>query len=181
MHPVRPPGRRSTRFASALTAKLRGLPARPDVTIRAARAKDGERLQRIAVEAKTHWGYDRARVEEWASVAFSPGALRGKEIYVGEVDGQVVGWTALLRRGETCWLDDLWVEPEWIGRGIGRRLFGHAANRAVELGARTIEWEAEPYAVGFYEKMGARHVRESAPSEWGRTLPVMSLDLTDPP
>jgi hypothetical protein len=34
-----------------------------------------------------------------------------------------------------------------------------------------------PSAVGFYEKMGGRYLRDSAPSEWGRVLPVMGVDL----
>ena len=59
-----------------------------------------------------------------------------------------------------------------VGRGIGRRLFRCAAEHARATGARTLEWEAEPNALGFYEKMGARHLRAGT-SEWGRTLSVM--------
>jgi hypothetical protein len=40
-----------------------------------------------------------------------------------------------------------------------------------------MEWEAEPNAVGFYERMGGRHVRDSEPNEWGRVLEVMAVDL----
>jgi hypothetical protein len=39
-----------------------------------------------------------------------------------------------------------------------------------------LEWEAEPNALEFYEKMGARRLRDST-SEWGRTLSVMGVDL----
>ena len=39
-----------------------------------------------------------------------------------------------------------------------------------------MEWEAEPKALGFYEKMGGRYVRD-ATSEWGRVLSVMGVDL----
>ena len=53
-------------------------------------------------------------------------------------------------------------------------LFG----RAKAAGATAMEWEAEPLAVGFYEKMGGRHVRDSEPSPiWNRTIPVMALTL----
>ena len=38
-------------------------------------------------------------------------------------------------------------------------------------------WKAEPNAHGFYERMGARHVRDSEPSEWGRVLSVMAVSL----
>ena len=51
--------------------------------------------------------------------------------------------------------------------------------RGRELGVSALEWEAEPNAVGFYEKVGGRYVRDSEPSEWGRVLPVMRLELGD--
>src|SRR5918911_1241018 len=71
------------------------------------------------------------------------------------------------RRDGGCVLEDLGVEPGWMARGIGARLFRVAADRARELGAHTMEWGAEPNAVGFYEKVGGRHLRIQV-SEWGR-------------
>lgn len=65
----------------------------------------------------------------------------------------------------------------WIGRGVGRLLFEHVALRARELGARRLEWEAEPHAQGFYEHMGASYVRDSEVTEWGRVLDILGVDL----
>ena len=112
-----------------------------------------------------------------ASLDFSAGGLRGKEVYVANMGGCVVGWAMLIPRGNVCVLDHLWIEPASIGTGIGSGLFRHAAARATLLGAQRMEWEAEPNAVGFYEKMGGHYLRESEPSEWGRIVPVMSIDL----
>jgi hypothetical protein len=39
-----------------------------------------------------------------------------------------------------------------------------------------MEWEAEPNALGFYRKMGGRHLRTDI-TEWGREGSVMGLDL----
>ena len=80
---------------------------------------------------------------------------------------------------ELIWLDDLWVEPEWIGKGIGSLLFRHAVERARRLGGKRLEWEAEPNAVGFYENLGGRYLRDSEPSVWGRVIPVMGVDLAE--
>ena len=41
-----------------------------------------------------------------------------------------------------------------------------------------MEWEAEPNAIGFYQKMGSRYRRDSASSEWGRILQVMGVELS---
>jgi len=135
-------------------------------------------LRKIAVEAKAHWGYDRALVEEWALGGdFDPESLRKRLLYVAESDGRPVGWAALIPRGEVGWLEDLWVEPAWIGRGVGRALFEHVAAEARQRGARRLEWEAEPNAQGFYEHLGATYVRDSEETEWGRVLEVLGVDL----
>ncbi len=145
--------------------------------IRGPEANETERLREIAIAAKGHWGYDPERVESWASESVTGEALRLKEVYVAEVGGRAIAWAGLVPRRDVCWLDDLWVDPEWMGAGVGTTLFRHAADRARDLGGTRIEWEAEPNALGFYERMGGRYLRDSEPSEWGRVLPVMGVDL----
>lgn len=146
--------------------------------MRDGREQDFARLREIAVDAKAYWGYDRRRVEEWAEAGdFEPDSLRTRLLYVAEAGGEPIGWAALIPRGEVGWLEDLWVEPAWIGRGVGRLLFEHVADRARELGARRLEWEAEPNAKGFYERMGGSYVRDSEVTEWGRVLDVLGVEL----
>jgi GNAT superfamily N-acetyltransferase len=149
------------------------------VAIRPARPDEGERLREIAEAAKAYWGYEKDWVRGWAAQGdFSAQALTGKPVLVAELGGRALGFAALLPEGETCVLDDLWVEPDWIGCGLGTALFKAAAEQARDLGARRLEWEAEPNAVGFYERMGGVYLRESEPTELGRRIPVMGLDLT---
>jgi GNAT superfamily N-acetyltransferase len=148
------------------------------VQIRDVDPAEGERLREIAFAAKRHWGYDAADVERWVSDGdFSPEGLRAKEFFVAESAGRVVAWGSLIPQGEMCILDDLWVEPAAMGQGVGTALFQHAVERARQLGARRLEWEAEPNAVGFYEAMGAVRLRDARVSAWGRAIPLMALDL----
>jgi GNAT superfamily N-acetyltransferase len=147
-------------------------------SIRPALPDEGERLRQIAIDAKAHWGYDRDWVRSWAAQGdFSPEALSSQPVLVAEAGGRAVAFAMLIPKGEVAWLDDLWVEPPWIGRGVGTRLFEAAAARARELGARRMEWEAELNAVGFYEKRGGRYLRDSEVTELGRVLPIMGLEL----
>jgi GNAT superfamily N-acetyltransferase len=135
------------------------------------------RLKEIAVVSKAHWGYELERVREWADRGdFSGETLQKLEVFVAEVEGGTIAWASVEPRDDTAWLADLWVEPDWIGKGVGAQLFRCAAEYARAIGARTLEWEAEPNALGFYAKMGGRHLRDGT-SEWGRTLSVMGLDL----
>jgi GNAT superfamily N-acetyltransferase len=135
---------------------------------------DADRLREIAYAAKAHWGYDAQRVRDWAD---SIDLEDGREILVAERDGAVVAWASVIPGGETCVLEDMWVEPPAMGKGVGTELFQRADARARELGASRMEWEAEPNAVGFYEKMGGRRVGERV-SSWGRVLSLMGVDLT---
>ena len=56
------------------------------------------------------------------------------------------------------YLEDLFVVPEWRGRGVGRRLLAHLARLAVERNCGRMEWSVldwnEP-AIGFYRRLGA--------------------------
>ena len=65
--------------------------------------------------------------------------------------------TFLARSG--IYLEDLFVSPEWRGRGVGRALLVHLARVAVSRGCGRLEWAVldwnEP-AIGFYERLGAR-------------------------
>ena len=135
---------------------------------------DYEQVRALTLESKAHWGYDRDFVRGWAEgLSFES----DRERWVAELDGVVVAWAALVPPADgVAVLDDLWVDPAWIGRGLGSRLFRVAADRARELGAARLEWGAEPNAVGFYEKVGGRKLREHV-TEWGRVAPWMGLDL----
>lgn len=130
-----------------------------------------EALREIAFAAKAHWGYDRALCRAWAD---SIDVDDGRELLVEEG-----GWASVFVRGEVCRLEDLWVDPPAMGRGLGRRLFERAAAAGRERGCTRMEWEAEPNAVGFYERMGASYIRDGEVSEWGRVLPVLGVSLVE--
>jgi GNAT superfamily N-acetyltransferase len=65
------------------------------------------------------------------------------------------------RRG--LYLEDLFVKPEFRGRGIGKRLLVELAHLAVERGCGRFEWSVldwnEP-AIAFYKSLQARPLEE---------------------
>jgi GNAT superfamily N-acetyltransferase len=142
--------------------------------VRAARAADFERLRELTFESKAHWGYDRDFVRSWAQGLTFASA---QERWVAEVDGEIVAWAGVVAPADgVAVLDDLWVDPAWLGQGLGGRLFRLAADRARELGAKRLEWGAERNALGFYEKMGGRFLRAHV-TEWGRAGQWWGMDL----
>ena len=142
--------------------------------LRPAAPDDFERVRELTFESKAHWGYDRDLVRRWAD---GLGFEDAEERWVAEVDGEISAWAGLVPPANgVAVLDDLWVDPDRMGHGLGARLFRVAADRARELGAERLEWGAEPNAVGFYEKLGGRKLRDHV-SEWGRVAPWMGLEL----
>lgn len=64
--------------------------------------------------------------------------------------------TFLGQRG--LWLEDLYVHPQFRGRGLGRRLLSDLAALARDRQCGRFEWAVLDWnapAIGFYERMGA--------------------------
>lgn len=91
------------------------------------------------------------------------------EVVIAYVDDEAVGFalffhtysTFLGQRG--LYLEDLFVRPEWRGRGAGRALLTHLARIAAERGCGRFEWSVldwnEP-AINFYKNLGAKPMHE---------------------
>jgi GNAT superfamily N-acetyltransferase len=158
---------------TAQPAHARGVLA----AVRRAHPGEADELRGIAIAAKGYWAYPDDFMAAWTRrFELSPEYVRDNEVAVAVVDGRTVGFAALIARAGECELDHLWVLPEHIGSGLGRDLFGWARSRARELGAARLRWDAEPGAVGFYERMGGRVVGRT----WTRSerwVPAMCLEL----
>ena len=145
-----------------------------------ARPDDAGALTRISFAAKRYWGYPERWISRWEeSLTITPDFVRRNEVYAAVVEGEIVGFYALVGEGQRVELEHLWVSPEHIGAGVGRALFDHAVRRAASLGASSLGIEAEPNAEGFYRRMGARRVGEiSYPIDGQeRTLPLLVFEV----
>jgi GNAT superfamily N-acetyltransferase len=91
------------------------------------------------------------------------------EVVLARVDARPVGFALFFHNFSTflgkpgLYLEDLFVIPEWRGRGVGRRLIAHLASIAVERGCGRMEWSVldwnEP-AIRFYTSLGAAPMPE---------------------
>ncbi|HEY3934126.1 MAG TPA: GNAT family N-acetyltransferase [Gemmatimonadales bacterium] len=86
------------------------------------------------------------------------------EVVIADVDGRPAGYalyfhnysTFLCKRG--LYLEDLFVRPEFRGRGIGTELLRYLARLAVERGCMRFEWAVLDWnqpAIDFYRGLGA--------------------------
>jgi GNAT superfamily N-acetyltransferase len=135
--------------------------------VRLRRPRDGEAvlLSDLAGRSKTHWPYAedyKALVRR--AVHITEADATAWPVVVAEIAGEIVGFSSVAEVGGDRMLDHLWVEPEYIGRGLGRILFREALNDARSLGWNRLFIASDPYAEGFYLRMGARRVGNGNPS-----------------
>lgn len=137
------------------------------------------KLRDLAHRSKAHWPYSANFLEAARPLLqLSDADIAEQEVHVLERDGALLGWHRITFHGDQAELEDLWLEPAVIGKGHGRELFDHAADLARGHGAVVLEWDAEPFARGFYEAMGGVEIgRTPSAALPGRTLPRMRLEL----
>jgi GNAT superfamily N-acetyltransferase len=158
------------------------LPVKPSPEIRPARAGEARLLSELALRSKAHWGYSTeflAAVR--AELCYDEKQLQSDRMrfFVLEQEGRPVGFYALARLSNTqVELDALFVEPGYIGQGLGRQLIEHAKSVAAKMGAVRLIIQGDPNAESFYLASGGvlTGTKESG-SIPGRFLPTFAIDL----
>jgi GNAT superfamily N-acetyltransferase len=116
-----------------------------------------EKLEHMAMgtEAQLHEALFGPRPAAEALIAEEAGHALGFALYFWTFS------TFLCKPG--LYLEDLFVEPEHRGKGIGKALLGRMAALVVERGGGRFEWRVldwnEP-SIRFYESLGATLMRE---------------------
>jgi GNAT superfamily N-acetyltransferase len=150
------------------------------IAVRPARRGEAASLTALCLRSKAHWGYDA----EFMRLCVPALTVREEDIAAGRVlvategEGAPLALASVLGEGETVDLQEMFVDPPAIGRGFGRTMFDAATALARTLGARRMTILADVNAAPFYERMGAKFLR-NAPSDAipGRTLPFYEYDL----
>jgi GNAT superfamily N-acetyltransferase len=112
--------------------------------------------------------------------AVSEAYLANNEVFVGERDGDVLGFYGLVVASKPAELDLMFVSDDTQGSGIGRAIFEHMKDIARRCGHTTVMIGAHPPAVSFYERMGAVRCGVSPPLPrvtWER--PLLKLELLE--
>jgi 8-oxo-dGTP pyrophosphatase MutT (NUDIX family) len=128
-------------------------PGRP--TIRPALVADAADCARVYTRSKSFALPDvpephtRAEITAWIANE----AIPGMDVWVADVDGVVVG-QIMLAPG---WLHHLYIDPSWIGRGLGDEFMALARQRQPE-GVQLWAFQSSARARRFYERHGFRAV-----------------------
>ncbi|MEG1002186.1 GNAT family N-acetyltransferase [Clostridium sp.] len=89
---------------------------------------------------------------------------REAEVMIAEVDGKEAGYVLYFFNYSTFigkagfYLEDIYIKPEYRGRGIGKEIFRVIANIAYEAKCERMEWSCLNWntpSIEFYKSMGA--------------------------
>lgn len=150
-------------------------------TVRPARAGEAASLTALCLRSKAHWGYDAEFMRLCVpSLTVTEQSIAEGRVLVGiDGSGRTVGTVSVGRDGDDAELALMFVDPAVIGGGAGRTLFEAAVALARELGYRRMTILADVNAAPFYERMGARFLRnEPSDAIPDRVLPFYEYDLT---
>jgi GNAT superfamily N-acetyltransferase len=158
------------------------MPATPDVLIAPADRSNDPALRALSLRSKAFWGYDAHFMAKAAPLlALKPEWYAGGRVFAARCDGALAGVSVVLPPDAdgAAELAHLFVDPPFMGRGVGRALVNHAVARARDEGARLLTVLSDPFARAFYETCGARFLREdSTEGVDGRPLPFLVWELT---
>ena len=144
-------------------------------------ANDAKTLTEIALKSKAFWGYPNKLLEIWKEdLTITPEIL---EVWSGAkfvIENEIIGFYLLNRvNARTCFLEFLFVRPEFIRKKIGRQLLTHAIESCSGNSCEILNVLSDPNAEEFYAKFGFKVIAKRESLIAGRLLPEMELEFLE--
>ena len=159
------------------------------IQIEKANDSDSNILTDIAFSAKRHWNYPDEYFGIWKDeLTITEEYVKQNVVYKVSVEDLILGFYSIAENksdfysGEIFiqkgfWLEHIFIRPGYFEFGIGRQLINHAKNLSRNMGIKKLLVFVDPYARGFYDKVGANFLYNSKSSIPGRLIPVYDLKI----
>lgn len=149
--------------------------------IRKADIADNEILTEITKKSKAYWGYSAEQILSWdENLTISQEYIRDHNVFKLVNENSIIGYYSyVFRDGKNVEMDNLFILPEYIGKGFGKYLFLDFLNKMKEAKIEKIQLDAEPNAERFYSKMGFVKIGEFETSIKNRFMPIMEMNLKE--
>lgn len=162
----------------------------PDTVIfQKANESDAQKLTEIAFEAKKHWNYPEEYFEIWKDeLTITSEYIRNNKVTKAVYEGKVAGFYSIVENKRDFhkkeifiqhgyWLEHLFILPQYHKLYLGKSLIEHAKSALKKEKIKQFLVFADPFAKGFYEKIGADFLYESKSSIPNRLIPVYRLKV----
>ncbi|WP_026728302.1 GNAT family N-acetyltransferase [Flavobacterium denitrificans] len=149
------------------------------MTIEKAKILDNETLTSITKKSKAYWGYSAEQIQKWdKSLTITQDYIRNNDTFKLIDNNLIIGYYSyFFKEGKTIKLDNLFILPEYIGKGFGKQLLLDFLNRMKDEKIEKIILDSEPNAESFYSKMGFVKIGEFETSIKNRFMPIMEMKL----
>lgn len=149
------------------------------MNISPAKITDANTLAELTIRSKNHWDYGHAQIEQWRDeLTITPDYIDKNSVFKLVKEEQILGFYAFAPEStEEVKLNFLFVEPEAIGKGYGKRLLTHFLNSLKGTNYKRVVLDADPHAEAFYASQGFTVIGKLKSSIAGRFLPIMQLEL----
>lgn len=158
-----------------------------NILISDAEQSDSKTLTDISFAAKRHWNYPEEYYHQWEEeLVITSEYIASNKVYKAILDGQIIGYYSIVKVYEDItivdvlvqkghWLEHMFLLPEFHKKGIGRLLMKHAVEICMKNEIDSLMVFSDPFAKGFYEKVGGKYLYDSKSSIPGRTIPVFKI------
>ena len=152
--------------------------------IRRAYSSEAQILSKLAFRSKAHWDYTPEFMNACKDeLSHTKEQINdNKNIYTVIVKGEdIVGFYKLENlKQKRILLEALFIDPSFIGQGIGRILFEHAKQSAISHSGLFLDVLSDPNAENFYINVGMSVIgKQESGSIQGRYLSILSMSLTN--
>lgn len=139
--------------------------------------EDHEILTSITKKSKAYWGFSADILKGWEQLlTVTKDYIEKNEVYKLVQHKQIIGYYSYFAADErTIKLDNMFILPEYIGKGYGKLLMNDFLKKASQPGIEKIQLDAEPKAENFYKAFGFETIGQLQSSIKDRYLPIMEL------
>nr|WP_294786951.1 GNAT family N-acetyltransferase [uncultured Flavobacterium sp.] len=147
--------------------------------IQKAKIEDNIRLTEITKKSKAHWGYSEAQIEKWSNnLTITADYIEQNPVFNLIDENQIIGYYSYLKEeNNQVKLDNLFLLPEYIGKGFGTLLMNDFLEKMRNEKCKRIILDSEPNAEQFYQKIGFTKIGEFETSIKNRFMPIMEIIL----
>ena len=151
------------------------------MTIEKARKMDAQILTDLTIRSKSYWDYSAEQIKSWKDdLTITSAYINQYEVYkLINNENIITGYYSYIFLNDAVIkLDNLFVDPRYMGKDYGTLLMNDFLNRIKTLQFEKVTLDADPNAEKFYHKFGFKTVGKLKSTIENRFLPIMEMKIS---